>query len=70
MGALSLFGFNPSTALAFALTTRLLNYLTTTFFGAYGLARDGESILGLYRKARNLRQQRSESEPAPVSKKN
>lgn len=70
VGALSLFGLNPSTALAFALTTRLLNYLTTTFVGAYGLARDGESILGLYRKARNLRQQRSESDPAPVSKKN
>ena len=57
VGALSIFGLNPSSALAFALTTHLLNYLTTTFIGAYALTRDGESIVSLYRRAREVREQ-------------
>lgn len=67
VGALSVFALNPSVALAFALTTRLLNYLTTTFIGAYALARDGESILGLYRRAKAFREQRQE-QPASYPK--
>jgi uncharacterized membrane protein YbhN (UPF0104 family) len=53
VGALAVFGLNPSVALVFALTSHLLQYLTTGLIGAYGLARDGESLVDLYRKLRS-----------------
>lgn len=52
VGALSLFGLDPSTALAFALTAHLLNYLITGSLGAIGLAQDGMSLGELYRQLR------------------
>jgi glycosyltransferase 2 family protein len=52
VGALSIFGLDPSTALAFALTIHLIQYLTTGLLGAYGLAKDGESLVGLYHRLR------------------
>jgi uncharacterized protein (TIRG00374 family) len=54
VGALSLFGVDPSTALAFALTAHLLNYVVTGTIGAYALTLDGESLGQLYRQVRGL----------------
>lgn len=50
VGALAVFGLNPSTAAAFALAAHSFNYLITGALGGYALALDGESISGLYRK--------------------
>lgn len=50
VGALSLFGQDASVALALAITLHLVQVLTTSVLGAYALARDGESLMGLYRK--------------------
>jgi len=55
VGALSLFGLDPSTALALAITVHVVQYLVTGSLGAYGLARDGESLIGLYRRIRRLK---------------
>ncbi len=54
VGALGIFGKDPSTALALAITGHLLQYLVTGILGAYGLARDGESLTGLYRRIRRI----------------
>ena len=54
VGALSLFGVDPSTALAFALVTHLLNYVVTGTIGAYALTLDGQSLGQLYRQVRGL----------------
>ncbi len=55
VGALSLFGLDPSTALALAITTHIVQYLVTGALGTYALARDGESLIGLYRRVRGLK---------------
>jgi len=55
VGSLSLFGLNPSVALAYAIALHLVQYLTTGTLGTYALARDGESLGGLYRRVRGLR---------------
>jgi uncharacterized protein (TIRG00374 family) len=52
VGALSVFGLDPSVALAFALTAHLIHYFTTGAIGAYALVKDGESLTGLYRRVR------------------
>jgi uncharacterized protein (TIRG00374 family) len=54
VGALSVFGLNPSTSLAVAITAHLTNYLFTGVIGAYALFRDGLSLSDLYRGARGL----------------
>jgi glycosyltransferase 2 family protein len=54
VGALSLFNLDPSVALAFALTIHVMQYLLTGILGAYGLARDGETLRGLYQSARGM----------------
>ena len=54
VGALSLFGVDPSTALAFALTAHLLNYVVTGTIGAYALTLDGESLSHLYQRVRGI----------------
>jgi glycosyltransferase 2 family protein len=54
VGALSLFNLDPSVALAFALTTHVIQYLLTGVLGAYGLSRDGETLRGLYQSARGM----------------
>lgn len=54
VGALALFGLNSSTALAFALTAHLNQYILTGILGAYGLAQDGETLAGLYRQVRRI----------------
>lgn len=54
IGALALFKVDPSVALAFALTAHLFNYVVNGAIGAYALARDGESLGGLYRQVRRI----------------
>ena len=54
VGALAVFGLDPSTALAFALTVHLLQYVITGVLGAIALARDGETLAGMYRQVRHL----------------
>lgn len=54
VGALSIFGLNPSTALAFALTSHIIQYLTTGALGIYALSKEGESLVGLYRRVRGV----------------
>ena len=54
VAALSVFGLSTSVALAYALTAHLLNYLITGVLGAYALARDGETISGLYYRLRRI----------------
>jgi uncharacterized protein (TIRG00374 family) len=54
IGALSVFGVDPSTALATALTAHLTNYLVTGLIGAYAFLRDGLSLTGVFRDVRNI----------------
>jgi hypothetical protein len=54
VGALSLFGLDNSVSLALALTAHLNNYLITGLLGAYALARDGETLAGIYHRARHI----------------
>jgi uncharacterized protein (TIRG00374 family) len=54
VAALSVFGLSTSVALAYALTAHLLNYLITGVLGTYALARDGETISGLYYRLRRI----------------
>ncbi len=58
VGALSAFGVNPSTALAFAITAHLVQVLLTGVIGVLALAQDGESLLDLYRQTRRLQKDR------------
>lgn len=62
VGALAVFGLNSSTALAYALTGHLFNYLTNGILGAYALAKDGETLTGLYQSVRNIRSTVSEDQ--------
>ncbi len=55
VGGLSLFGAEPSTALACAITIHFFQYLTTGLLGAYALTQDSETLGSLYRSVRNLR---------------
>jgi hypothetical protein len=55
VGALAVFKLDSGTALAYAFTMHFWNYLTTGLLGSYALARDGESILHLYDRVRNIR---------------
>jgi hypothetical protein len=57
VGALSVFRLDPSVALAFALIVHLIQYLLTGVIGAYALARDGETLSGLYRRVRGLKKE-------------
>lgn len=54
LAALSVFNVNLSDALAFALTAHLLNYLITGVIGAIALARDGETLTGLFHRIRRF----------------
>ncbi|MBI5934158.1 MAG: flippase-like domain-containing protein [Chloroflexi bacterium] len=53
--ALTVLTGDESTALAVALTVRLYNYLNSGVIGGIGLAREGETIGGLYRELMALR---------------
>jgi hypothetical protein len=56
--ALTLLTGNEATALAVALTVRLYNYLNSGVIGGIGLAREGETLGGVYRELMDLRKQR------------
>ncbi len=62
VGALSAFGLNPSTALAFAVTAHLSQVLITGIIGALALAQDGESLLDLYRQTKSVQK---DQQPSP-----
>ncbi len=49
-GAVTLLSGNQSSALAVALTSRVLNYLYSGVFGLYGLSREGQTISGIYQQ--------------------
>lgn len=59
-GALTLLTGDQSTSLAVALTSRFLNYLTSLVLGGLALAREGETVSGIYRQLVRLR---SKGEP-------
>ena len=63
VGALALFGIQAATALAFALTAHLSQYLLVGILGTIGLARDGESLIGIYGRARQISQQDTPQPP-------
>jgi uncharacterized protein (TIRG00374 family) len=52
VAALTLVGVEPSTALAFAVSSHLVNVTVTGVFGLYALIREGESLVGLYTRFR------------------
>jgi len=52
VGAITLLSGDQSTALAAALTSHLVNYLSTGFIGLYGLSNEGETLMGIYRQLR------------------
>jgi len=54
IGALAVFGVNASLALAFAITTHLIQFLMTGILGAIGFLRDGESLINTYRRSRHI----------------
>jgi hypothetical protein len=54
VAALSVFGLDLSTSLAIALTAHIANYVVSGIIGAYGLARDGLTLTGLYRDVRQI----------------
>jgi hypothetical protein len=54
IGALSVFGIDPSTALATALTAHLTNYLLTGLIGAYAFLKDGLSLTGVFRDVQKI----------------
>jgi uncharacterized protein (TIRG00374 family) len=49
-GALTLLTGDQSTSLAVALTSRVLNYLTSLVLGGYALSREGETLSGIYQQ--------------------
>lgn len=54
-GALALLTGDRSTALAVALVARFLNYLVSFTIGGFALAREGESLAGIYRQLNSFR---------------
>jgi uncharacterized protein (TIRG00374 family) len=54
-GALALLTHDQSTSLAVAITVRLYNYLNSGIIGGIGLAREGETLSGVYKQLMNLR---------------
>ena len=54
-GAITLLTGDESTALAVALTVRFYNYLNSGVIGGIGLAREGQTLSGVYEQLKNLR---------------
>jgi len=52
VGAITLLSGDQSTALAAALTSHLVNYLSTGIIGLYALSSEGETLLGIYQQLR------------------
>lgn len=63
-GALVLLTGNESASFAAALTGRLYNYINSGVIGGIGLAREGQTLSGIYEQLKNLRvRQNTEVEP-------
>lgn len=62
--ALTLLTGDQSTSLAVALACRFFNYLSSIVLGGYGLAREGETISGIYRQLIRLRSPKEANDPA------
>jgi len=60
--AISLLTHNESAALALALTAHLSNYALTGVIGLYGLSREGETLMGIYRQLMKRREEPASSE--------
>jgi uncharacterized protein (TIRG00374 family) len=58
-GALVLLTGNESASFAAALTGRLYNYLNSGVIGGIGLAREGQTLSGIYEQLKNLRNKES-----------
>jgi uncharacterized membrane protein YbhN (UPF0104 family) len=54
-GALTLLSGDQSTSFAAAITARLYNYVNSGAIGGIGLAREGETLSGIYHQLMNLR---------------
>ena len=54
-GALTLLTGDQSTSFAAAITARLYNYINSGLIGGIGLAREGETLSGIYHQLMNLR---------------
>jgi len=54
-GAITLLTGDQSTALAVALTGRLYNYINSGVIGSIGLAREGQTLSGVYQQLKNFR---------------
>lgn len=63
VAALTLLKVEPATALAIALSLHLLSFLVSGVTGSIGLAQDGETLTGLYAKARLATQTLKEGQP-------
>lgn len=61
-GALTLLSGDQSTSLAVALTARLYNYLNSGVLGFIGLAREGQTLSGIYQQLMNFRTKEKGSE--------
>ena len=59
VGALSVFGVDPSAAAAFAIAMHFTMYASTSIFGVYALVVDGLSLTGLYRELGQIKNQGS-----------
>lgn len=58
-GALTLLTGDQSTSFAAAITARLYNYINSGIIGGIGLAREGETLSGVYKQLMNLRNKES-----------
>ncbi len=54
-GALTLLTHDQSTSLAVALASRLFNYISSGVLGGYALAREGQTLSGIYRQLAKFR---------------
>ena len=63
-GALTLLSNDQSTALAVALSSRVLNYLYSGVFGLYGLSREGQTMTGIYQQLMKFQSHPAESSDA------
>jgi len=59
-GALVILTGNESTSFAAALTVRLYNYLNSGVIGGIGLAREGQTLSGIYEQLQDFRTRQSE----------
>jgi uncharacterized protein (TIRG00374 family) len=55
VAALAVFKVDFASAFAFAFTLHIIQYTLSIILGAYGLSREGETLLGLYQQLRNTK---------------